>query len=76
MADEYRCSGQSLAGQQVPNEYGGDIAMSRKSISPSRRKELVDLALNCCLLFDAAKVQGYEKCYVGKLCQHLLEFAN
>ena len=58
------------------NQEVGATILKSMSMSPSRRKELVDLALNCCSLFDAAKVQGYEKCYVGKLCQHLLEFSN
>ena len=50
------------------------LSQQEKSMSPSRRKELAELALNCCTLFDAAKVTSREKCYVGKLCQLLLEF--
>ena len=54
---------------------GAGLSQQEKSMSPSRRKELAELALNCCTLFDAAKVTSREKCYVGKLCQLLLEFS-
>lgn len=40
----------------------------------ARRHELTQLALEACKLFDKYHVLPHEKCYVGRLCQTLLEF--
>ncbi len=56
--------------------YNAEAQRIRKAFAPKRRKELVDLALSCCALFDAANVLDDEKCYVGQLCQRLLEFPS
>ena len=42
--------------------------------SPRRREELTELAKKCCALFDKYEVKASEKCYVGRLCQAILEF--
>ena len=43
-------------------------------MAADRRNELIQVARNCVMLFDAAHVTGAEKCYVGRLCQQMLEF--
>ena len=43
-------------------------------MAADRRNELIQVARNCVMLFDSAHVTGAEQCYVGRLCQTMLEF--
>lgn len=71
--------------QRNPYEGGSTMAMPESSgqiqgksegISPSRRKELLELVSRISDLFDEYRVRGYEKCYLGRVCQVILEFNN
>ena len=71
--------------QRNPYEGGSTMAMPEplgqiqgksEGISPSRRKELLELVSRISDLFDEYRVRGYEKCYLGRVCQVILEFNN